>query len=75
MPIRTKDISEMKRLMTTGEAIVLKPAGPLVKGAKYEVRIKAELKSVRLPFRLDYVLFFVRLLDFETPWHTYRFTF
>jgi hypothetical protein len=75
LPIRTRDLSEMKRLMTTGEAITLKPAGPLVEGAKYEIRIKAELKSVRLPFRLDYVLFFVRLFDFETRWHTYRFTF
>ena len=75
LPIRTKDLSEMKRLMTTGEAIGLKPAGPLVKGAEYEIRIMAELHSVRLPFRLDYVLFFVRLFDFETDWHIYKFTF
>lgn len=74
-PVRTKDLSEMKRLMTTGEAIVLKPAGPLVKGAEYDIRIMAELHSVRLPFHLDYVFFFVRLFDFETKWHTYRFTF
>ncbi len=73
--IRTKDLSEMKRLMTTGTAIVLKPTTPLVRGGEYEVRIKAELHSVRLPFRLDYILFFVRLFDFETYWHTYKFTF
>jgi hypothetical protein len=74
-PMRTKDLGEMKRAMTTSEAIVLAPAKPLVPGAEYELRIMAELHSIKLPFFLDYVLFFVRLWDFETDWHTYRFTF
>ncbi len=73
-PMRTKDLAEMKRAMTTSE-IVLVPARPLVPGAEYELRIMAELHSIKLPFFLDYVLFFVRLWDFETDWHTYRFTF
>jgi hypothetical protein len=74
-PIRTKDLAEMKRAMTTCEAIVIAPARPLVPGAEYELRIMAELHSIDLPFLLDYVLFFVKFWDFETDWHTYMFTF
>ncbi len=74
-PMRTKDMAEMKRAMTTCRAIALVPSKPLVRGAEYELRIMAELHSIKLPFFLDYVLFFVKLWDFETDWHTYRFTF
>ena len=30
--------------------------------------VKAEMRAVRLPLYLDYVFFFIPLLEFETPW-------
>jgi hypothetical protein len=71
---RTKDLGEMKRLMTTGESIRLTTSRPLKNGKEYRLSIKAELHTVKLPFFLDYVLFFVKLWDFETDWHKVRFT-
>src|SRR3990172_12940099 len=52
--VRTRDAVEMKRLMTTGTAIRLALERPLVEGAPYRLRIKAELHTVRLPLFLDY---------------------
>lgn len=35
----------------------------------------AELNKIRLPFHLHYVFFFLSLWDFETDWHTIKFTY
>lgn len=72
--IRTKDFNEMKRLMVTGSSVPLTPEKPLISGQVYEVRIMAELRTIELPFLLDYMLFFVKLWDFKTDWYTYRFS-
>jgi hypothetical protein len=45
----------------------------LVKGDKYQLRIKAELDKVTLPLSLHYVLFFVSYWDFETNWYVINF--
>ncbi|MBI5810564.1 MAG: DUF4390 domain-containing protein [Deltaproteobacteria bacterium] len=73
-PTRTKDLNEMKRLMSSGSSIPIETSRPLQKGENYEVRLKAELRTIKLPFLLDYVLFFVKFWDFETDWHTHRFS-
>lgn len=72
--IRTKDINEMKALMSVVTSAEIKTVRPLVLGEEYEFRVKAELHTVELPFLLNYLLFFVKLWDFETSWHTYGFT-
>ncbi|MFQ5464486.1 MAG: DUF4390 domain-containing protein [Thermodesulfobacteriota bacterium] len=72
--IRTSDPAEMRRLMATVDARVLTTRRPLRKGRRYTVGIKAELHTIRLPFRLDYPLFFLKFWDLETDWFTYRFT-
>ncbi len=71
--IRTKDFNEMKRLMVTGDSINLTPIAPLEAG-EYEWRVKAELHAIKLPFLLNYMLFFVKYWDFETNWYIYGFT-
>lgn len=71
---RTKDLEEMKSFMSKGEAIAITPAH-LVPGGVYELGIKAELDKTELPPLLNYMFFFVKLWDFETDWHTYRFSF
>ncbi len=72
--VRTADIAEMKRLMSVVDSVSLKVTAPMSKGKKYDLRVKAELSSVKLPFSLDYLLFFVKLWDFETDWYYYSFT-
>lgn len=72
-PVRTKDFNEMMLLMTTVKELPTVPRWLLKRGAEYEVRIKAELDTVDLPFNLDLLLFFVKFWDFETPWHTIKF--
>ena len=47
----------------------------LIKGDKYQIRIKAELDKVTLPLSLHYVLFFVSFWDFETDWYLINFTY
>jgi len=71
--LRTKDFSEMKRIMATGDSIAITPA-TLTAGATYEVGIKAKMHAIDLPGPLNYILFFMSLFDFETGWHTYTFS-
>ncbi|MBI5885105.1 MAG: DUF4390 domain-containing protein [Deltaproteobacteria bacterium] len=71
---RTKDAVSMKELMSVCNGVVLRPQAGFVKGENYEIRIKAELHTIKLPMGLDYVLFFVKLWDFETDWHTVIFS-
>lgn len=73
-PVRTKDFNEMKRLMTTVSGVLIATKKPFVPGEEHEIRIMAELHTIKLPFLLNYMLFFVKLWDFETGWYTYRFT-
>jgi len=72
---RTKDFAEVKRIMSTAEDISLKPSWQLTRGTDYQIRIMAELKTVKLPFLLDYALFFLRFWDVETDWHVYNFSY
>jgi len=72
--IRTKDPEEMKALMSVVTSVDIKSSEPLVEGAEYEFRLKAELRKVDLPVLLNYILFFMKLWDFETGWYTYSYT-
>jgi len=49
--------------------VEVRPSSPLKPGLPSELRIKAELDAVKLPFHLEYLFFFVSLWDFETKWH------
>ncbi len=70
--IRTKDFLEMKRLMVTGNAIELDVTKPLKAGSRHTLRIMAQLDTVKLPFLLRHMLFFVKFWDFETDWYIFR---
>ena len=72
--VRTKDFGEMKKIMSTGSAITLNYVKPVIPGQDYELKLKAELRTVKLPFLLNYMFFFVRYWDFETDWHTHNFS-
>jgi hypothetical protein len=70
-----KDFPAAKKAMSEIKGIKVAPLQKLVKGGKYQLRVKAELQKVRLPLNLHYVLFFLSLWDFETDWYTVDFTY
>jgi hypothetical protein len=73
--IPVKDYHEAKNLMSKIVGLKLIDLNRLQKGSRYRVRMMAELDSIRLPFYLDYALFFLSLWDFETDWYEINFTY
>ena len=74
-PMVTKSLEEAKGWMTDVDNLTVVPLAELVKGDKYQLRIKAELEKVTLPLALHYVFFFVSFWDFETDWYVINFTY
>jgi hypothetical protein len=68
-----KSFPEAQRLMTEIDSLTIVPLDQLEKGERYQIRAKAKLSRLALPFYLHYVLFFVSLWDFETDWYTIDF--
>ena len=71
----TKSFEEAKSLMTEIDNLKIIPLDQLVKGDKYQLRIRAKLDKVTLPLSLHIVLFFVSFWDFETNWYLINFTY
>lgn len=67
--MRIKDIEQAKKIMAGGDNIIVKPVTALKKGKGYQLRIKATLDPVNLPFPLNYMLFFVSFWNYETDWY------
>lgn len=72
-PEKTQSFKEAQKLMTEIDSLKVLPLDQLEKGNRYQLRAKAELNKLTLPFYLHYVLFFVSLWDFETDWYTIDF--
>ena len=72
-PIITKTFEKAQKLMSEIDNFILIPLNRLKKGKQYQIRAKAELMKMTLPFYLHYLLFFVSMWDFETEWHTIDF--
>ena len=66
--MQVDDLEEAKRYMQRVEVFPVVRGRELKRGT-YELAIKAELDPVRLPLRLECILFFVSLWDFETKWY------
>lgn len=75
--LKVADVEEMKALMVNVDKVSFIPEEAFMSGYTYRLAVKAELDVVKLPLALvlDYVLFFVKLWDFETDWYEYRFTY
>ena len=65
----TSSLEEAKGWMAKVEEVEVRPSSQLQPGIPTELRIKAELDPVKLPFHLEYLFFFVSLWDFETKWY------
>jgi len=68
-----KSFDEAKKLMAEIDSLTVVELNRLEKGSQYQIRTKAQLSKLTLPFYLHYVLFFVSLWDFETDWYTIDF--
>jgi hypothetical protein len=72
--IRTaQSLQEAQKLMSDVDGLKIIHLDKLIKGRQYQVKAKAQLSKLTLPFYLHYVFFFVSLWDFETDWYTIDF--
>ncbi len=72
--IRTaQTLQEAQKLMTEVDGLRIISLDKLEKGMQYQVKAKAKLSKLTLPFYLHHVFFFVSLWDFETDWYTIDF--
>lgn len=70
-PVIVNTLSEAKRIMAEVENLRIIKLTSLERNYRYQVRVKAELSKITLPFYLHYVFrFFLFLWDFETDWYT-----
>ena len=74
-PIVTPSLAEAQALMTRIDGLPIIDLDRMQKNEQYELRAKAELSKMTLPFYLHYVFYFVSLWDFETDWHSVVFIF
>ncbi len=74
-PIVTQSFEEAKSWMTEIDNLEVIPLEKLIKGDKYQIRIKGELDKVTLPLSLHNIFFFVSFWDFETDWYLINFTY
>jgi len=65
-----KDFLEAKNVMTEVNGVSVISMSSLERDNTYYIKMKAELDPIKLPFFLNYMLFFVSLWDFETDWYT-----
>jgi len=70
-----KSFEEAKKLMAEVDGLTIGALKWLEKGQQYQIRAKAKLSKLTLPFYLHYVLFFMTIWDFETDWYTIDFIF
>ncbi len=72
-PMVTQSLNEARKRLCEIDNLKIVALSKLKKGSRYQIRAKAELSKLTVPFYLHYILFFVSLQDFETDWHTIDF--
>lgn len=64
----TNNFGDIRQWMSSLEGIKLASNQDLKAGELYYVQVRAEIRSVKLVFPLNVLLFFVSFWDFDTPW-------
>ncbi len=64
----TSDIEEMKKIVSQIDQIPFAPAKVLGNSRRYYISVKSQMKAAKLPFYLEYFLFFIPFLEIDTPW-------
>jgi hypothetical protein len=67
-PSSHQDFNTAKEVMVDLSGLEIVQVAHLKKNTGYYLEIKAKLKRVTLPLKMEYVFFFVSLWDFETRW-------
>ncbi|MCG3114456.1 MAG: DUF4390 domain-containing protein [Candidatus Manganitrophus sp. SA1] len=62
------DIETMKRIVSKIDQVKLAPVSVLRSRNRYYVSVKSQMKAAKLPFYVDYFLFFIPFLEIDTPW-------
>jgi hypothetical protein len=65
----SKDIQEVKQWMRKLDKVKIAGYNELEYDKTYYIKVKAELKSIKFIFPLNYVLFFFSFFDEDTSWH------
>ena len=68
----TKSEEEMRRWMAGIDSLPFLPSQEIQPGKKYKIRLKAEMKCIKMPFPLNYLLSYISFWDFDTPWVSSR---
>jgi len=71
----TPSFEEAQRWMNQIESLKIIPLSRMEKGARYELRTKAEVSKKTLPLNLHHVLFFVSFWDEQTDWYIIDFAY
>ena len=74
-PVIFSDFESAQKGMADLNGISVIPISYLSKGNNYYAGIRVKIDKVRLPFNMEYVLFFVSLWDFETPLYKIKFSY
>ncbi len=62
------DFDAMKQVVSHLDRVKLGRANVMKSADRYFVSVKAQMKAAKLPFYLDYFLFFIPFLEIDTPW-------
>jgi hypothetical protein len=62
------DIEQMKQFVSQIDQVQFSPAKVLGSSHRYYISVKSQMKAAKLPFYLDYFLFFIPFLEIDTPW-------
>jgi len=63
-----ENLQEMTDLISKIDNVKIAETKKLNPTGTYYVRVKAQMKANRLPFYLKYLLFFIPVLELDTPW-------
>ncbi len=72
-PILAASFAEARKLMTEITGFRLTTLDNLEKGRRYQLRAKAKLSKITLPFYFHYILLMASAWEFETDWYTIEF--
>jgi len=72
-PIVTQSFEDARVLMTQIDSLKIISLSQLQKGIRYQIRAKAKLSRLPLPFYLHYIVSFVSFWDTGTDWYTIDF--
>lgn len=74
-PIQAFSFEDAQKMMTEIQGFRLTTLDKLVKGRRYQLRAKAKLSKITLPFYFHYILLMASAWEFETDWYTIEFVY